>query len=259
MDENPVQTNSKYRRCTVSLVYTSAETTTGNTERAEVNSNEPASKHEENRRKQRKSKGFPTPSSDIESGSESHNSEEEKETSETPTNCFWIVTKEEENKWVLSNEMAVYASRIFEEYIPDGEIEEKLQAETPVPANLDKVKQVDDFILSVLGRTNQCIASYTTLEKFQNNFFMSWVQFQFSEKNLMILKICQMKQLQLHLISSTQQKKNVITRTGFKLDFISEKKKHTILSHKRFKKSKILAMGKKSCIASTILAAPVFW
>ena len=50
MDENPVQTNSKYRRCTVS-VYTSAETTTGNTERAEVNSNEPASKHEENRRK----------------------------------------------------------------------------------------------------------------------------------------------------------------------------------------------------------------
>ena len=207
MDENPVQTNSKYRRCTVSLVYTSAETTTGNTERAEVNSNEPASKYEENRRKQRKSKGFPTPSSDIESGSESHNSEEEKETSETPTNCFWIVTKEEENKWVLSDEMAVYASRIFEEYIPDGEIEEKLQAETPVPANLDKVKQVDDFILSVLGRTNQCIASYTTLEKFQNNFFMPWVQFQFSEKNLMILKICQMKQLQLHLISSTQQKK----------------------------------------------------
>lgn len=54
-------------------------------------------------------------------------------------------------------------------------------------------------------------------------------------------------------------KKNVITGTGFKLDFISEKKKHTILSHKRFKKSKILAMGKKSCIASTILAAPVFW
>ena len=62
MDENPVQTNSKDRRCTVSLVYTSAETTTGssthqaepvigNTERAEVNSNEPASKHEENRRK----------------------------------------------------------------------------------------------------------------------------------------------------------------------------------------------------------------
>lgn len=49
-----------------------------------------------------------------------------RKTSETPTNCFWIVTKEEENKWVLSDEMAAYASRIFEEYIPDGDIEEKL-------------------------------------------------------------------------------------------------------------------------------------
>lgn len=91
-----------------------------------------------NRREEmEKSKGSSTPSSDITSGSESHNSEEEKNTRETSTNRFRIVTKEEEKKWVLPDEIAAYTNRIFEEYIPDGEIEEKSEAETPVPVNLD--------------------------------------------------------------------------------------------------------------------------
>lgn len=60
MDENPVNTNSKDGRFTKSRVYTSAETATdsnsyqaepviGNTGRTEVNSNEPASNHEQKR------------------------------------------------------------------------------------------------------------------------------------------------------------------------------------------------------------------
>ena len=62
IDANPIQTNSIDRRFTISPVYKSAETTTdtnshqagpviGNTDRTEVNSNEPASKHEKKRRK----------------------------------------------------------------------------------------------------------------------------------------------------------------------------------------------------------------
>ena len=39
----------------------------------------------------------------------------------------------------------------------------------PVLSNLDKVKQVDNLIVSILGRTNQCIANDTNLEKFKNN------------------------------------------------------------------------------------------
>ena len=47
------------------------------------------------------------------------------------------------------------------------DIEEKFLAETPVPRNLDKVKQVDDFIISILGRTNPCLTNDSNLEKFQ--------------------------------------------------------------------------------------------
>ena len=37
---------------------------------------------------------------------------------------FRTMTKEEENKWVLPDEMAAYANRLFEEYIPDGDMGE---------------------------------------------------------------------------------------------------------------------------------------
>ena len=42
----------------------------------------------------------------------------------------------------------------LEEHIPDDNIEEKLLAESLVPASLDKVKQVDEFIVSNLRRTS---------------------------------------------------------------------------------------------------------
>ena len=64
--------------------------------------------------------------------------------------------------------MVEYTNTLFEQHIPDGQNEERLLVETPVLANLDKVKQTDDFIVSILGKTNQCIANDTNLEKFKN-------------------------------------------------------------------------------------------
>ena len=59
-----------------------------------------------------------------------------------PDSSRWFekIFKEGENKWNLPEEMARYANKLFEEYIPYGNIEEKLLAKTHVPSNLDKVK-----------------------------------------------------------------------------------------------------------------------
>ena len=51
------------------------------------------------------------------------------------------------------------------------EILRKIIAETLVPANLHKVKQVENFIVSILRRTNQRLVIDTNLEKFQKNLF----------------------------------------------------------------------------------------
>ena len=50
------------------------------------------------------------------------------------------MTKEEENKGDLAEEMAAHTNRLFEEYVPGTKIEVKLLAEAPAIANLDKAK-----------------------------------------------------------------------------------------------------------------------
>ena len=84
-----------------------------------------------------------------------------------PTKYFRIVTKEEENKADLAEEMAAHTNRLFEEYVPGTEIEVKLLAEALAIANLDKAKQVEGFIVSIPRKTNQCIANDPNLEKFK--------------------------------------------------------------------------------------------
>ena len=77
------------------------------------------------------------------------------------------MTKEEENKGDLAEEMAAHTNRLFEEYVPGTKIEVKLLAEAPAIANLDKAKQVEGFIVSIPRKTNQCIANDPNLEKFK--------------------------------------------------------------------------------------------
>ena len=89
-----------------------------------------------------------------------------------------MITEEEENRWHLSDEMACYANTLFEEYIPDVDVEKKLLVKTPVPAKLDNIKHVDDFIISILGRYNQSLANDSNLRNFRKKFVMLWVDFQ---------------------------------------------------------------------------------
>ena len=44
--------------------------------------------------------------------------------------------------------MAEYSNRLFEKYIPNKDLEERLLFDHPVPSNLNKVKQLDDFVKS---------------------------------------------------------------------------------------------------------------
>lgn len=61
--------------------------------------------------------------------------------------------------------MARYANELFEKYIPDKQIEEKLLSENPALHNLGKVKEVNVFIISILG--NARLSNDSSLEKFQ--------------------------------------------------------------------------------------------
>lgn len=63
---------------------------------------------------------------------------------------FKTIAEEEEKKCNLPEEMARYANKLFEEYTLDRDIQKKLLVETLVPRNLDKIKQVDDFIILIL-------------------------------------------------------------------------------------------------------------
>lgn len=58
-----------------------------------------------------KKETFPNTITESESESKPNNSEEKKETTGAPTKCFRTVTKEEGNKWVVSDEMAPYTSK----------------------------------------------------------------------------------------------------------------------------------------------------
>lgn len=60
------------------------------------------------------------------------------------------IAKEKDKKCNLPEEMARFANKLFEEYTLDRDIQKQLLAETLVQRNLDKIEQVDDFIILIL-------------------------------------------------------------------------------------------------------------
>ena len=46
--------------------------------------------------------------------------------------------------------MANYASKCFEEYVPEDSLKEAILCQNPVPDNLDNVKKFDDFLRDIL-------------------------------------------------------------------------------------------------------------
>ena len=62
--------------------------------------------------------------------------------------------------------MAKYVNQLFEKYIPDKDIEESLLVENPVPSNINVVRQLDDFVKSIVHQSN-VIPMDSIMEKFQ--------------------------------------------------------------------------------------------
>ena len=83
---------------------------------------------------------------------------------------FRIITKKEEYKWSLPQDMASYANDNSEKYIPEKDVKEAILIKTPRPENLDPVKKLDDYLQEPLKQKKrpQDIAMDITLEKVQN-------------------------------------------------------------------------------------------
>ena len=52
--------------------------------------------------------------------------------------------------------MAIYANKLSKECIPGSNIEEKILKEHLVPSNINRGKEVDNIVLSMLCRTHPC-------------------------------------------------------------------------------------------------------
>ena len=96
--------------------------------------------------------------------SQNQNQTIQKQTNMALTKGFRIFIKEEKNKWAFPDEKPTYNYTLFKEHIRDDDIKENFLAETSLPINLYKGKQVDNFIVSILGRRNQCTVSYSNQE-----------------------------------------------------------------------------------------------
>ena len=65
---------------------------------------------------------------------------------ESHNDWFKIITENEKFKWKLPKSMANYASKYFEECVPEDSLKEAILCQNPVPDNLDNVKKLDDFL-----------------------------------------------------------------------------------------------------------------
>ena len=86
------------------------------------------------------------------------------------TKRFRIITKEEEYKWSLPQDMASYANDNSEKYIPEKDVKEAILIKIPRPENLDPAKKLDDYLQELLKQKKrpQDIAIDNTLEKVQD-------------------------------------------------------------------------------------------
>ena len=118
--------------------------------------------------KRKKKKRSPSSSSSDSSSSSSQSSSSDDSDSDSHPRRhkrFKIVAKGDENMWELPKSMARYANSQFREYIPDKSIEETLLSGYPVPANIQKVKRLDDFLKTLISPSTSCMD--TVLEKTQ--------------------------------------------------------------------------------------------
>ena len=78
-------------------------------------------------------------------------SEEEKERTMTFKRIrFEVISEEAQNNWEVPDEMAKYAKKYFEKYVSDKELKDSITLNSPVPTNLPKVKNMDDYFVELL-------------------------------------------------------------------------------------------------------------
>ena len=111
-----------------------------------VKKNEESSKKRKAAHSKKKSKKRRRDSSPLSTSSESDSSSESNSEACYVNERFQITPKAEKSKWKLPSDMADYANRQFEVYIPDKDIEENVLENHPVPSNIQEVKSVDDFL-----------------------------------------------------------------------------------------------------------------
>ena len=68
--------------------------------------------------------------------------------------------------------MTSFANKHFELYLPDKELHSNILKENPVPGNVDQVKKLDNFAISILkdsrgSASNELINQEKVLEKIQ--------------------------------------------------------------------------------------------
>ena len=56
-----------------------------------------------------------------------------------------IISKPEENKWALPENMAICANEFSQEYIPNSDIKENIFKEHLISSNVNTGKEVDDL------------------------------------------------------------------------------------------------------------------
>ena len=63
---------------------------------------------------------------------------------------FKAIPKEAQNNWEVPDEMTKYANKYFEKYVSDKELNDSITLNSPVPTNLYKAKNMDDYFGDLL-------------------------------------------------------------------------------------------------------------
>ena len=83
---------------------------------------------------------------------------------------FEEIPEEAQNNWEVPHEMVKYTKKYFEKYVSDKELKDKITLNSPVPTNLLKAKDMDDYFVELLEdqRQKKEIALDDTFRKLQS-------------------------------------------------------------------------------------------
>ena len=113
-----------------------------------------AQKADKQKKRKNKRKREPSPeSSSSDSGNSSSSEESVEEVNSTESHKFQMISKSESHKWELPGEMADDVNHQFQYFIPEKDVEEKLLILQPVHENARGVKQLDDFLKSIVWQS----------------------------------------------------------------------------------------------------------